>query len=573
MLDFDWLIIITKDFVANDWTQRIATLVGGVAVGWQILAHFYKSLQNPTPIKKTKQSRFNLFLFPRRYKQHVIDEHNMFNVRGLHTQGTFTLKLEKVFVELHIVHLHNPQKMNVNPVFAKEFVDNHHIWDFLKFKSDGLVLGIIGAPGSGKTTLLQHLALIFASKQHRRYKMAASIPLLLFLHKHVQKIIDDKTINLADLAHEHFTAKDIKPPAGWFAKQLDRGKCLVLLDGLDEVADLWQRQKVSEWVDEQVINYPLCQFVITSRPQGYLTAPVERANVLEVQPFNSEQIKKFIHSWYLANEITRFGHKINDCIRYRAIDAADDLIQQLRGLPALNCLTVNPLLLTMIAMVHRYRKHLPWRRRVELYADICNILLGHWQQATVQARLTAAQKRVILQPLAAYMMQNNQRNIRLNEIETVIAEPLRLVSSESVADFVNNVRDSGLFLESEIGKWQFAHLTFQEYLAACHFLQKKVALDFDVDNSWWYETLLLYAAQGDATLLVQACLENNTVAALTLAADCLEEALILDATVRQQVETRLIDYLESDDIDKRQFAADVLLNRRLKNLQRIYEHR
>jgi len=569
----DWLIT----FIANDWTQRIATFIGGAAVILGFLSYLSKFLKNTTPIEtnKIKHSRFNGFLFPRRYNQHVIYEHRMFNVRGLRTQGTFTLQLEKVFVELRIAHSHNPQKIQVNPVFAKEFTDSHPIWDFLKFKSDDtLVLGIIGAPGCGKTTLLQHIALIFASKQQRRYKMPAHIPLLLFLRQHVQKITADKTINLAELAQAHFTAKDIDPPADWFAKQLNSGQCLVLLDGLDEVADLEQRKKVSEWVDEQVVKYPHCQFVITSRPQGYLTAPVERANVLEVQPFNTDQVKKFIHAWYLENEVISFGHKIDDGIRHRARDAADDLIQRLRGLPALSELTVNPLLLTMIAMVHRYRGQLPGRR-VELYAEICDVLLGHWRQARgIEYRLTAAQKRVALQPLAAYMMQNNQRDIRIDDIKTVIAQPLQSVSNDSVKDFLADVQaSSGLFLETEIGEWRFAHLTFQEYLAACHFLQQKLPLDWSVDDSWWHETLRLYAAQGDATLLVQACLESNTIAALTLAADCLEEALILDATIRQQLETRLINDLESEDVARRKLAAEVRLRRRLKNLQRIDEQR
>jgi len=60
---------------------------------------------------------------------------------------------------------------------------------------------------------------------------------------------------------------------------------------------------------------------------------------------------------------------------------------------------------------------------------------------------------------------------------------------------------------------------------------------------------------------------------LTLAADCLDEALQLDAAVRQQVETVLIANLESDDPELFKLAAEVKLQRRLRNLQRIDDDR
>jgi energy-coupling factor transporter ATP-binding protein EcfA2 len=146
-------------------------------------------------------------------------------------------------LRLRITHSHNPQQASVNPIFAKAFADNHPILDFLNFNKkhhsdDTLVLGVIGAPGCGKTTLLQHIALIFASQQHRRYKISAYVPLLLFLRQHVQTIMA-KELNLADLAYAHFsdTKKypNLNPPPNWFAEQLDKGKCMILLDGLDEV--------------------------------------------------------------------------------------------------------------------------------------------------------------------------------------------------------------------------------------------------------------------------------------------------------------------------------------------------
>ncbi len=72
---------------------------------------------------------------------------------------------------------------------------------------------------------------------------------------------------------------------------------------------------------------------------------------------------------------------------------------------------------------------------------------------------------------------------------------------------------------------------------------------------------------------MQACLDNNNVTTLTLAVDCLEEARELDEIVRSQAETRLIDDLESEDSKRRQLAAEVRLNQRLKSLRRIDEQR
>ena len=46
--------------------------------------------------------RIGLSDFRRRYNQQVYFDHRFFNVRGLRTQGNFTLELERVFVELRI---------------------------------------------------------------------------------------------------------------------------------------------------------------------------------------------------------------------------------------------------------------------------------------------------------------------------------------------------------------------------------------------------------------------------------------------------------------------------------------
>jgi len=194
--------------------------------------------------------------------------------------------------------------------------------------------------------------------------MPARFPVLLFLREHIDANVCSE-ISLAALAQSHFAnAKrypGLKPPEAWFERQLDQARAMILLDGLDEVADSEKRQAVSQWVDWQIVNYPHCRFIVNSSPQGYFAAPLQRAHRLEIQPFSWAQVNEFAHVWYLANEILSFGKKDQGVLNKAKRDA-EDLLSRLQQVPSLAELTVNPLLLTMIAMVHRYRGQLPGRR-------------------------------------------------------------------------------------------------------------------------------------------------------------------------------------------------------------------
>ena len=291
------------------------------------------------------------------YRRSLYHRHRDFNVRGMRTHSHATLTLADVFVTLK-VRPSSPEQVGANPVRPTPTAPSKKtIWSYLASTwPTAQKLAIIGPPGSGKTTLLQHIALTLIDRKKRRQQgfERTLVPLLLFLRAHIDDICSASPPTLAELLERHEDRHFESPPRKWFESRLRRGMCLVMLDGLDEVADSEKRCIVAAWVEQQFTVYPKNRFVITSRPHGYLSNPLNSVTVLDVQPFDMRDVEQFVDAWYLANESALSG-RCDDSVLRKAHQRAADLNDRIRRTPAIAALSTNPLLLTMIALVHQYR--------------------------------------------------------------------------------------------------------------------------------------------------------------------------------------------------------------------------
>jgi hypothetical protein len=188
-------------------------------------------------------------------------------------------------------------------------------------------------------------------------------------------------------------------------------------------------------------------------------------------------------------------------------------------------LAVNPLLLTVIAIVHWNRKRLP-EQRVDLYDECVDVLLGQRKEAEhiqlgrktgafdeqheQQQREERAWVRKRFAEIALHILVGED-----NRDETTKAEIVNLLvprfidrgattneQAEAHASYFLDVQErrSGLLVSRREQSYRFVHLTFQEYLSAWHlsnqeFDQVIPLLAPRLRRQRWFETLQLLAGQ------------------------------------------------------------------------------
>ncbi|NJR63535.1 MAG: tetratricopeptide repeat protein, partial [Cyanobacteria bacterium CRU_2_1] len=293
--------------------------------------------------------------------------------------------------------------------------------------------------------------------------------------------------------------------------QMRQGNCLILLDGLDEVFDQDSRRRVVQSLDAFVEEFSSPEmgrdagnkFVITSRIAGYrdvqLSARFQEFTIAEMA---EAQVAQFLQRWCRAIEEAQQPEASEAQWVRQAEAEAGAILKAIGRSEGVKRLTVNPLLLTILALIHRNVAHLP-ERRVDLYKLAVKTLTEDWQ---LGKRLPDAPKLVVkeheamelLAPLAYWMHEEKPSGVVthaevIQQLSPKLAElrgesPDALAVQQAVESFLRRVRETtGLFVERAPSVYGFMHLTFEEYFAARYIADNELRDMLALIQEHWHE--------------------------------------------------------------------------------------
>ena len=411
-------------------------------------------------------------------------------------------------------------------------------------KQEHTRLIVLADPGMGKTALLKMEAVTTAREQRQQLLQHTS-------SFGVEDVIFPLFLRLSDLAEQDEEIMEAIPkliqrgyrntaPAvlPLIEEKLKNGKCLVLLDALDEVPREGPKssnsllRKLEGFVDSDFS----CPVVITSRIVGYGDGFFTNAKEVEIVPFTSRQIGTYIVTWF---KNLYEGKDTKEGIRPDARGLIDELNQK----PQIHGLAQNPLLLSLLCSLYQHDQLTLPARRVEIYKRTVDYMLGDWNRNRKNQNdvLRICAKLELLEELA-YQFSCEYKEIfsadkLYKKFESYLKTEDSTVfrNSDSATLFTELSEEDGIIqqLDGEGSniRYIFLHRTFQEYLTASYLKRQTNGIKLAKAHFWdldWHETLILFAGLLDKpeAFLNSILAERDDIfyTLLLLAGKCLAES-------------------------------------------------
>jgi hypothetical protein len=338
---------------------------------------------------------------------------------------------------------------------------------------------ILGQPGAGKTTLTKYICqeIITNAEFHPEI---INVPFLLRLRdlnmrlseKPDKNPIINSLFEILGLSLQ-LPVNEVKEEDILLAKErilipiLEELKCLIILDGYDEIADAKNKERIVEDFKRLILSLNQSKVLMTSR-NGDFQLSLENVDVLEICPLSEEQIKEFVTKWLCDQS------RINN------------FIHQLKESPFFDT-AIRPLTLGHLCAIFERSGKIPDKPKT-VYRKIVNLLLEEWDEQRGIKRISKyalfeIDRKFEFLCRLSYELTINYRmtifsNNSLRSIYNQIFADFDLRKNESTKVITELETHTGLILQVGYEEFEFAHKSIQEFLCAEHLVKLPVIPEF-----------------------------------------------------------------------------------------------
>jgi len=267
-------------------------------------------------------------------------------------------------------------------------------------------------------------------------------------------------------------------------------EAILLLDGLDEVADERIRERVLA-IFRDACRCWKCPIVVASRPTQTTALGDMGFHTTTIEPFGDSEIRTFVDHWVAAlHEAQSAADLGGEGHRYR-----DRLLAAITERPRVRRLATNPVMLTCLCVVHWNEGELP-EGRSRVYRAVVHWLIAARRKLREEQGFTDRFALRAFARLALTMMNAKQGKRPIFDLEegakAVDAVVRRSWPGLEAEDRRHQAREwlrfeclgSGIVEEVSGNRIRFWHLTFQEFLAALQLAWRSDG-EADADEDWW----------------------------------------------------------------------------------------
>ena len=352
------------------------------------------------------------------------------------------------------------------------------------------LLVLTGEPGSGKSTLMRYLLTGIIEPPVDR-KSGKPLPWTLAFEDAFPLLIELRDFYALRRSGECDSFLEYVAFMGktdqWFLDDhavqgsLDNGPSLVMFDGLDEIFDPADRERVIQEIAGFAQRYPRARIVVTSRPVDYKEQVLRDAGFAHfgMQDLNDGQIETFIRGWFALT----FPQQPQ-----QAEQRIERVLGSVRRSKPIRLLAGNPMLLTIMSLLAR-EEELP-RERAKFYEKAVEVLCHHWDanrnlQLPEDRHLNADDKKDLLRRIAM-QMQSGKSGLKGNiigeddleqEIQGFLIDeqwqPNTAEAKKAARRMIRQLRERNYILCLRGPHlYGFVHRTFLEYLTAAEYVRR-----------------------------------------------------------------------------------------------------